>query len=223
MTIPRILIQTWKTKKLPKQFQEWVDTWKKHNPEFKYMFFDDNDCFKFVYKHYNKYLDLYESLSNIEKADVFRYLALHHYGGVYADMDTSCFKPIDPLLNLFPNSVITGIEYNEPIQYLQWFIACPKGSKVMIQLVDEVYRRSWFKPLKMLTLTDNELVYYMTGPVMYTKVLQDSEESVAILEKGRLGCYDQRLIDQNSYIQHWFASSWKSKNVSQYNIKGVNC
>jgi mannosyltransferase OCH1-like enzyme len=154
-------------------------------------------------------MNLYESLSNIEKADVFRYLALHHYGGVYADMDTSCFKPISPLLELFPNSVITGIEYETPVQYLQWFIACPKGSNVMLELVNEINKRSWFKLFKMLTLNDNELVYWLTGPVMYTNVLKNSSESIAVLEKGRLGCYDKRLIDGNSYLQHWFTGSWK--------------
>lgn len=212
MTIPKILIQTWKTKKLPDKFQEWSLTWKEHNPDFTYMFFDDNECFKIIFKHYPEYLDLYESLSNIEKADVFRYLALHKYGGVYVDMDTSCFKPISPLLDLFPNSVITGFEYNNPVQYLQWFIACPKGSEVMLELVDEVYRRSWLRPLKSLTMNSNELVYYMTGPVMYTNVLQNSKERVTVLEKGRLGCYDSKLIDRNSYLQHHFSGTWKLKN-----------
>lgn len=209
MTIPKILIQTWKTKKLPEKFRLWSTTWKINNPEFKYLFFDDKDCFKFIYRNYSEYLSLYESLSNIEKADVFRYLALHYYGGVYADMDTHCFKPISPLLDLFPNSVITGIEYHNPIQYLQWFIACPKGCKVMIELVDEVYKRNLFKPLKSLFLTKNELVYYTTGPVMYTHVLRNSSESIVVLEKGKLGCYDQKLINHNSYLQHCFVGSWK--------------
>lgn len=223
MTIPKILIQTWKTKKIPEEFQNWTLTWKKHNPDFKYLFFDDNDCFRFIYKNYPVYLDLYESLSNIERADVFRYLALHKYGGVYADMDTSCFKPIGPLLDLFPDSVITGVEYENPIQYLQWFIACPKGSSIMLDLVNEVNKRSWLKIFKALSMTNNELVYYTTGPVMFTSVLKNSQESVVVLEKGRLGCYDQTKIDKNSYIQHWFMSSWKSKNVSKFNIKGINC
>jgi hypothetical protein len=210
--IPKIIIQTWKTKKLPKQFYEWSLTWKKHNPDFIYMFFDNSDCFRFILINYPKYLDLYESLSNIERADIFRYLALHHYGGVYADMDTTCFKEIGSLLHLFPNSVITGIEYHEPLQYLQWFIACPKGCKVMLNLVDEAYIRSWFKIFKSFFLTKNELVYYTTGPVMYTKVLKESEESITVLEKGRLGCYDKNLIDNNSYLQHHFEGSWKKKN-----------
>jgi mannosyltransferase OCH1-like enzyme len=223
MVIPKIIIQTWKTKKLPDQFVLWSSTWKKMNPDFTFLFFDDNDCFKFVFKNYPEYIDLYESLSNIEKADIFRYLALHKYGGVYADIDTACFKPIGPLLELFNKSVITGIEYENPQQYLQWFIACPKNSNLMIELVNEVNNRMWLRPFKSLTLSENELVYYTTGPVMFTSVLKNSSESVSVLEKGKLGCYDEKLIDKNSYIQHYFASSWKSKNVSNFKIKGVNC
>ncbi len=213
MVIPKIIIQTWKTKKLSGKLAEWSSTWKKINPEFKYLFFDDIDCFRFVYKNYPNYLDLYNSLSCIEKTDVFRYLVLHKYGGVYADIDTCCLKKIGPLIDLFGSSVITGFEYNEPIQYLQWFIACPKNSKVMIELVDEVYRRSWLKPIKSLFLSNNELVYYTTGPIMYTSVLKSTSESVVVLEKGKLGCYDEQLIDKNSYLQHFFLSSWKEKSV----------
>lgn len=209
MTIPKIIIQTWKTKKLPDEFKNWSLTWKRNNPDFTYLFFDDNECFRFVFKYYPQYLDLYESLSNIEKADVFRYLILHKYGGVYADMDTSCFKPIGPLLDLFPDSLITGIEYEDPVQYLQWFIACPKGCKIMLELVDEISKRIWFRLFKMLTLTDNQLVYYTTGPVVFTSVLKNTNESVVVLEKGRLGCYDKTKIDRNSYLQHWFVGSWK--------------
>jgi mannosyltransferase OCH1-like enzyme len=213
MTIPKIIIQTWKTRKISIDFETFSNTWKKINPEFTYMFFDDKDCFKLIYNNYPQYLDLYESLSNIEKADIFRYLALHKYGGVYVDMDTECFKQIGPLLDLFPNSIITGFEYETPVQFLQWFIASPKGSKVMIELVEEIYKRSWFKWFKSFTLSPNELVYYLTGPVMYTYVLKNTNESISVLPKGRLGCYDKKLIDKNSYLQHYFCSSWKSKNV----------
>lgn len=35
---------------------------------------------------------------NIQRADVIRYFVLHHYGGVYLDLDIGCRAPIDPLL-----------------------------------------------------------------------------------------------------------------------------
>jgi hypothetical protein len=39
---------------------------------------------------------VFESLgTNVERADLWRYLALHKYGGVYADSDVRCMKPIN--------------------------------------------------------------------------------------------------------------------------------
>ena len=209
MVIPKIIHQTWKNRILPTEFKKWSETWKQMNPEFIYLFYTDKDITKFITKNYPEYLDLFESLVGIEKVDVFRYLVLHKYGGVYVDMDCECLKPIGGLLNLFGNNLITGYEYETPVQYLQWFIACPAGCPTMIELVEEVRRRSWYKWFKSFTLTENQLVYWFTGPEMYTDTLRSTKEAVAILEKGRLGCYDKRLIDRNSYLIHHFASTWK--------------
>jgi mannosyltransferase OCH1-like enzyme len=208
--IPKIIIQTWKTKKLPNNFKKWSLTWKTHNPDFTFMFFDDNDCYKFIYKHYQEYINLYESLSNIEKADIFRYLALHYYGGIYVDIDTICLKPIYPLIDLFSKYLITGLEYENPQQYLQWFIACPKGCSTMIELVKEINKRTFFRLFNSFIMSKNDLVYYTTGPVMYTHVLKQTKEPVAVMEKGKLGCYEKNKIDKNSYLQHIFYGSWKN-------------
>ena len=207
--IPKIIHQTWKTKKLLPEFIIWRDSWIKLNPEFVFCFYTDRDINKFIRKNYPEYEELWNSLVNIEKVDVFRYLILYKYGGVYVDMDCECLKPIGPLLDLFPNSLITGYEYENPVQYLQWFIACPKGFKTIIELVNEVNYRSYFKYLKSFICTENKLVYWFTGPEMYTEVLKCTKESLAILNKGRLGCYDTRLIDVNSYLIHHFVGSWK--------------
>jgi len=207
--IPKIIFQTWKTKKLPEKFKEWSDTWKNMNPNFEYRFYTDKDCYKFIYTNYPEYLDLYESLITIEKIDVFRYLVLHKYGGIYVDMDCECLKPIDDLLDLFPNSLITGFEYESPIQYLQWFIACPQGYNTIIELVEEIKKRNWYKWFKSFTLTENELVYWSTGPVVYTYILKKTKESVVVLEKGKLGCYDKNRLTKQSYLTHHFASTWK--------------
>jgi len=210
MVIPRIIHQTWKTKKLLPEFSTWSKTWIQLNPEFFYVFYTDKDCALFILTQYPQYYDLWKSLVGIEKVDVFRYLILHKYGGVYVDMDCECLKPIGPLLDLFETSLITGYEYEEPIQYLQWFIACPKECKIMIELVEEVASRSWYKWFKSWLLTENQLVYWFTGPILYTDVLRETRESLAILDKGKLGCYDTKLIDRNSYLQHHFTGSWKS-------------
>ena len=211
MTIPKILFQTWKNKNLSEDFKKYSETWKKHNPDFEYRFYTDIDIYKFIYISYPQYIDLYENLATIEKIDMFRYLVIHYHGGVYIDIDTECINPIGPLLDLFENSIITGYEYNIPEQYLQWFIAAPKGCQTMIKLVEEIKWRSWFKLFKMLSLSNDQIVLWFTGPVMYTYILKKTNESVVVLDKGKLGSYDEKLTDRNSYLVHKFCGSWKYK------------
>ena len=47
--IPKIIIQTWKTKSIPQKYEKLVKSLKLFNPEpkFKYLFFDDNDIEQF--------------------------------------------------------------------------------------------------------------------------------------------------------------------------------
>jgi mannosyltransferase OCH1-like enzyme len=210
MTIQKIIHQTWKTRQLSERQKSWTESWRIKNPVFEYKFYNDIDCFKFISNNYPEYLDLYEDLKPVEKADVFRYLILHKYGGIYADIDTECLRPIDSLIDLFNNSLITGYEYNEPVQYLQWFIACPKGHETMIELVKEIKRRNWYKHIS--NKDPNKLTYWLTGPELYTDVIRKTEESVSILKKGMLGSYDKTLISRRSYLQHYFEGSWKSSN-----------
>ena len=209
MSIPKIIHQTWKTKDLPENFKKWSDSWKILNPDFKYKFYTDTDCFVFINYYYPEYINLYQSLVGIEKVDMFRYLILHKYGGVYCDMDTECIRPINKLIDW--SGLITGYEYENPVQYLQWFIASPPGNKILIELVKEINFRSYFRWFKTFTLSENRLVYWLTGPEMYTDVLNKHKNQIKILRKGILGCYDTKQMDEETYLIHWFSGTWKSK------------
>lgn len=45
-------------------------------------------------------------------ADVIRYCILHHFGGVYVDMDMECLQPLDAML---PAGGFVGV-YEPPLQ-----------------------------------------------------------------------------------------------------------
>ena len=91
----KIIHQTWKTKDIPHQFLEYYESWSKLNPDYKHILWDDRDCYGFIQKYYSEFLDTYNRLSRpVERADLFRYLVVYHYGGVYADIDCECIKPI---------------------------------------------------------------------------------------------------------------------------------
>lgn len=97
--IPPILHQTWKNDDIPEQFQAWVESWGRHNPGWTRMFWNDRTLVEFVAGHYPDFLPTFLSYkSGILRADAGRYLLLHHFGGVYADLDCECVAPFDPIM-----------------------------------------------------------------------------------------------------------------------------
>ena len=58
--IPRILIQTWKTTNLPEKCKDFVADLKNLHPDYKYLFFTDDDIHNFLNKNYEEYLKTYE-------------------------------------------------------------------------------------------------------------------------------------------------------------------
>lgn len=96
--IPKILHQTWKTESIPARFQAYVESWKRHHPDWTMMFWSDRMLLEFVAEHYPDFLATFCSYSQgVLRADAGRYLLLHHFGGVYADIDCECVAPFDPL------------------------------------------------------------------------------------------------------------------------------
>ncbi|WP_457939469.1 glycosyltransferase [Mesorhizobium sp. 10J20-29] len=100
MMIPPILHQTWKTDEIPDKFRRWSDSWLEHNPGWRRMFWTDRTLLAFVGKHYPDFLQTFCSYpAGIERADAARYLLLHHFGGVYADLDCECVAPFAQIMD----------------------------------------------------------------------------------------------------------------------------
>lgn len=60
---------------------------------------DDAENRAFIADKFAWFLPTFDGYKrNINRADAVRYFFLYYHGGVYADMDFECLKPIDPLL-----------------------------------------------------------------------------------------------------------------------------
>lgn len=97
---PKEIFQTWKSKtEFPDNYRFWKETWTQHNPEYKYVLFDDNDNREFIQTKFSWFLTTFDSYKkNVERADAIRYFYLYVNGGIYADMDFECLKEFDSLL-----------------------------------------------------------------------------------------------------------------------------
>jgi mannosyltransferase OCH1-like enzyme len=133
--------------------------------EWRYMFWTDASALSFIKTHYPSYLALYTSYNhNIQRADALRYFLLHHYGGVYLDMDIAPYRRLDALLTLpafARETTPTGISNDA--------LGSVKGHPFYRFVIEnlEVYNRDWGSPYV--------TVMASTGPLFLSLVLQKCE------------------------------------------------
>ncbi|KAF8055599.1 och1 [Scenedesmus sp. PABB004] len=93
---PRIIHQTVEDKfNISCEVLECMATWRALNPGYEHRLYDAAEREALVREHYPELLPVYRALSTpVERADLWRYLALHRWGGVYADSDVRCVAPV---------------------------------------------------------------------------------------------------------------------------------
>jgi mannosyltransferase OCH1-like enzyme len=110
--IPKKIFQTWKTKKISKNLQKIINTWKINNPEYQYYFYDDHECEIFIRKFDKKIFSAYKRIvPGAFKIDLWRACVLYEFGGFYCDIDTLCLGKIDKFVN-FNTQFIAPIDLN---------------------------------------------------------------------------------------------------------------
>lgn len=137
-SIPKILHQTFPCKELPEVIKKNVDELRAINPDWEYRFYDDSDIVDFIRINYGSgmldYFNRINPLYGAAKADLFRYLLVYKYGGVYLDIKSSTKKPLNDVLDVndlyvlanwghdisFIHDELKGTQYGE---LQQWHIA----------------------------------------------------------------------------------------------------
>lgn len=95
----------WQTHELPyselPDFQKNItNTWKYLNPEWQYIYVNAEERSKQVKKYDDFLYNCYLLLGKIHQADIWKLVATYEYGGVYADMDSICIKPIEETISV---------------------------------------------------------------------------------------------------------------------------
>ncbi len=94
---------------MPPALAAFQRTWPAHHPGWTLHLWTDPDNRELIRRHYSWFLPVYDAYPEpIMRADAARYFILHRYGGVYADLDFECLRPMDPLLA--GHAVVLGLE-----------------------------------------------------------------------------------------------------------------
>lgn len=159
------------------------------NPNYKYMIYDDAECLEIVRHQFPEFLDLYLStdiISPVMRTDMWRYMMLYAYGGVYVDSDVQCIKPIDQWGDVFRKDgetttprldALIGVEIlstpsKGEIQFCQWTMAAAQPRHPLfyrtLELINETVAsiRAGIAPRKDAV--------YVTGPAVFSRAVNET-------------------------------------------------
>lgn len=74
-------------------------SWQKYHPSWEIKLWTDQEVKQLKWSHPRSALLYAEAQNWAEKSDILRFEILYQYGGVYADTDAICLKPLDSLIN----------------------------------------------------------------------------------------------------------------------------
>uniref|UniRef100_A0A6C0EU63 Glycosyltransferase n=1 Tax=viral metagenome TaxID=1070528 RepID=A0A6C0EU63_9ZZZZ len=218
-TIPKIIIQTWKDNNIPAKYNAMIDSIKKMNTDYKYMFFTDDDIETFLKGHYPEYYKTYLKLPiKIQKIDFFRYIVIYHYGGFYMDLDMNGIQNFDDLLNykcVFPVDEIIQkkmcinkrykpfCDRNQYFLLGQYAFAAEPRNQFIKLLIDTIHENI---DKYVNNVNNSELyVYRTTGPDYVTNLYLDYEnkDDIKILHNNKRQYF-------GDYAKHNYFGSWKT-------------
>jgi Glycosyltransferase sugar-binding region containing DXD motif len=120
--IPRKVHQTWKTPYPHPALAQCMASFKHLNPGWEHCFYTDEQCLDWVGRVCPPLLPVYEGFATgIHRADFFRILVLYYEGGVYADIDVECLRPLDELLAAVPEDKSLYLTRDHPVHERKHF------------------------------------------------------------------------------------------------------
>lgn len=205
--IPYIIHQTFYTTVLPLEIVKIINHNKKMCPNYKFYFYNDDDCEKYIKENfdtrvYNAYMKLNKKYGAM-KADFFRYCILYKIGGIYLDIKSKIniplgliIKPSDIcILDYLRNNLETWRK-NSPT-YEQWLLMFapnhPYLNKMIEQMVTDIENNYQPRISGYTHLLSKQKVLLLTGPDAFTRAIN------SYISSTNNQCH--RTIDYNKYFK----------------------
>lgn len=142
---------------------------KQQNKDYRYEFYDDARIDRFLKEEFPPEVsNAYNKLAiGAAKADFFRYAVLYKYGGVYVDIDGAIIRPLSDIIQDDDVAVLSR-EIHSGL-FVQWALIYDKGHPFMLRTLNRCIEN-----INKNKSPNN--VLYMTGPNVYSEVINESLE-----------------------------------------------
>ncbi|ORX35295.1 hypothetical protein BD324DRAFT_609547 [Kockovaella imperatae] len=221
--IPRIIHQTWKDDMLPVKWRKAFKECREGMPDYEHMLWTDEVSREFIKANYPAHLHMYDSYKYpIQRADSIRYFVLHHFGGVYMDLDIGCRRRLDPLLQ---GDWEVILPVTKPVGVSNDLILSSKGSAFIDDTIHALpaWNHEW--------VSNYPTVMFSTGPMflsaqfsIYTSAhpitSSHPRSEVRILPKSLYGKNAPVETVPHSFFAHFYGSSWHSDDAGFISFLG---
>jgi hypothetical protein len=157
-----------KRETLPLKSFKLLRQWLEMNPGWELRFCDEKERRDMVMQIGEPYISTFDNFSlPVMRADMWRYVALHLYGGVYVDTDLECTMPLEDYLPMREDWAVIGLE-GDDAWFAQWILYTPPRHplyKILLDMIVERNRRS--------LPDDDMMVHEATGPTIWTMAILD--------------------------------------------------
>jgi len=214
MKIPPIIHQIWIQGRdaLPPRYAKASERWCNMNAGWDYCLWDDQALLAFLERSAPQWLPLYTCQSDLyARSDVGRYAILQEFGGLYADMDTWCVRPVMRFLQRGPAPLRVQI-YSPAFKKSQYhpqrydlvansIIACVPRHPIWNLVREQIARRN--DPVM--------TVPWRTGPEMFWPIVKSFSEA----NPHEVEFVGRRHILTSFFLprayMHWYG--WTRRNV----------
>lgn len=202
--IPKTIYRCYSTKKAMKKFDEVFRLTDERMPGFKQVYYDDEMIEDFIKNNYSdRIFKAYKSINpeyGAARADLFRYLVIYLYGGIYMDIKSGPSHLIDDDLfdmkgKLIASKGVSGIPHfpkyhlksyinfsddwgfvtgvNFGSEWQQYTFASPKGNVILKKIIQQVVSNieAGMKQ-KNVYRKGNISVVAMTGPITFSIIIE---------------------------------------------------
>jgi mannosyltransferase OCH1-like enzyme len=146
--ITKKIFQTheWDYCDLPENFKKTSMSWINLNPGWEYIYHNREERADFVLTYYPYLYESFLKYPGMLQSDVWRYCIVYKYGGVYADMDSVCRKPLDYMLEAYTDEDLLAMDKDSvasPEREKGYVnnsnFAAVKNSKVLKKVIEDLY------------------------------------------------------------------------------------
>jgi hypothetical protein len=228
--IPKRIIQTGKHAEQSLRNRAMMSNIRLLNPDFEYLFFDDERVDIFFKQEFPQYRAVFDSFRfPIQRYDFFRYLAVYRYGGFYFDLDVLLASGLSGFLDvgcIFPFEGLTFSHFLRTQHKMDWeignyaFGAAP-GHPFLEAIIENCVRAqkdpSWVKPMMrgLPILSRAEFfVLNTTGPGLISRTLAENAELSKMVEI----LFPDDVCDLGNWNRfgnlgvHLMEGSWRAEN-----------